>query len=95
MHADAADLLVADTRERGYTPNELAKVLRVSPDRIRAWIKAGQLGAIDTSTIRCRRPRYVILPHHLAEFKRRRAAGPAPKPQHRRRRTALVDFYPD
>jgi hypothetical protein len=28
---------------RGLTPNELAKVLRVSPDRVRQWITAGQL----------------------------------------------------
>jgi hypothetical protein len=87
--------VTADTLPRGYTPNELAKVLRVSPDRIRSWIKTGQLGAIDTATTLCRRPRYVILPHLLAEFERRRAAGPPPKPQRRRRRTALVDYYPD
>jgi excisionase family DNA binding protein len=82
---------------RGYTPRELARVLRVSPDRVRAWIQAGELGAIDTARNRCGRPRYVILPHHLAEFEqRRRAATPAPKPPPRRRRLpAVIDFYPD
>jgi excisionase family DNA binding protein len=81
---------------RGYTPNELARVLRVSPDRIRAWIKAGELGALDTARHRCGLPRYVILPHHLEEFeKRRRALTPAAKPPPRRRRTVAVDYYPD
>lgn len=83
---------------RGYTPNELARLLRVSPDAVRAWIKAGELGALDTARRRCGRPRYVILPHHLAEFEhRRRAATPAakPAPRRRQRRTVAVDYYPD
>jgi excisionase family DNA binding protein len=84
----------AEPAARGYTPNELAKVLRVSPDRIRQWIKGGELGAIDTSRRRCGRPRFVVLPHHLAEFERRRACGPTPKPQ-RRRRTFVIDYFPD
>jgi excisionase family DNA binding protein len=81
---------------RGHTPAELARLLRVSPDRVRAWIKSGELGAIDTATHRCGKPRYVILPHHLAEFERRRAAAtPAGKPAPRRRRLVAVDYYPD
>src|SRR5262249_54717748 len=89
----------ADSAARGYTPAELARLLRVSPDRIRGWIKAGELGAIDTARLRCGRPRYVILPRHLEEFeRRRRAATTATKPTPRRRRcreTAEIDFYPD
>jgi Helix-turn-helix domain len=82
---------------RGYTPNELARLLRVSPDRIRGWIKAGQLGAIDTARHRCGRPRFVILPQHLEEFERRcRAATTIAKPAPRRRQQpGLIDFYPD
>jgi hypothetical protein len=80
---------------RGLTPNELARVLRVSPDRIRAWIKAGQLQAINTASTVCGRPRYVVLPHHLAEFEARRLAGSPPKPPRRRRAAAQIDFYPD
>jgi excisionase family DNA binding protein len=80
---------------RGYTPNELARVLRVSPDRIRAWIKAGELGAIDTARHRCGRPRYVILAHHLAEFENRRSVAPPPNPPRRRKQMAEIDYYPD
>lgn len=87
----------ADTAARGYTPNELARLLRVSPDRVRAWIHSGELAALDTARHRCGKPRYVILPQHLAEFeRRRRAATPAAKPAPRRRKqTAEIDFYPD
>jgi excisionase family DNA binding protein len=84
--------------QRGYTPAELARLLRVSADRIRGWIKSGELGALDTALHRCGKPRYVILPHHLAEFERRRcAATPAAKPSPRRKRQAVgqVDYFPD
>src|SRR5690349_8311579 len=75
------------TAARGYTPAELARLLRVSPDRVRAWIVSGELGAVDTARVRCGRPRYVILPHHLAEWERRRRVGPPPQPGRRRKRT--------
>ncbi|MHB1424762.1 MAG: helix-turn-helix domain-containing protein [Gemmataceae bacterium] len=83
--------------ERGYTPNELARVLRISPDRIRAMIRSGELGAVDTSRHRCGRPRFVILPHHYREWEqRRRAATPeAPRPTRRKKKTGFVDYYPD
>jgi hypothetical protein len=54
----------ADPALRGYTPRELGKLLRVSHDQIRAWIRSGELGAVDTARVRCGRPRFVILPEH-------------------------------
>ena len=81
---------------RGQTPNELAPVLRLSPDRIRAMIRTGELGAIDTARHRCGRPRYVVLPHHLAEYIRSHsAAEPTPGPRRKRAPTGSVDYYPD
>jgi excisionase family DNA binding protein len=85
----------AEAPARGYTPAELARLLRVSPDRIRAWIRSGELGAVNTAPGRLARPRFVVLPRHLEEWERRRSAGPAPRPQRRRRRTAEVDYFPD
>jgi transposase len=81
---------------RGMTPREVAKFLRVSPDRVRSWILKGELAAVNTANIRCGRPRWVILPHHLAEWERGRRASPPPKRWRRRRQPAeLVDYYPD
>jgi excisionase family DNA binding protein len=77
------------------TPTEVARLMRVSPDRIRAWIKAGELGAVDTARHRCGRPRYVVLPHHLVEFERRRRAVEPPRKPRRRREPELVDYFPD
>ena len=80
---------------QSYTPRELAKVLRISPDKIRALIRSGELGAINTATIRCGKPRFVILPHHLVEFEKGRritpAAKPAPRKQHQR---GMTDYFP-
>lgn len=81
---------------QGYTPRELARLLRVSPDRVRAWIVSGEMQAINTARVRCGRPRYVILPHHLREWEeRRRAAPPKPPPRRPRRQAAVIDYYPD
>src|SRR5262249_46399342 len=57
--------------------------------------QSGELGAIDTARHRCGRPRYVILPHHLAAWERGRQAAPPPRPARRRERAPAVDYYPD
>jgi hypothetical protein len=82
-------------QQPGYTPRELARMLRVSPDKIRAWIQAGTLSAINTAPVKCGRPRFVILPHHLAAFENRRQVTPPSKPPpRRRRRQDVTDYYP-
>ena len=80
---------------RGYTVAEVARLYRVSEDKIRNWIKKGRLGAINTADPRCVRPRFVVLPHHLAEFERANSVAPPPKPPRRRKRTAEIDYFPD
>jgi hypothetical protein len=94
--SDALDQAV-DVR-RGQTPAEVGRFLRVNGDRVRDWIRRGEMGALNLAPRRCGRPRYIILPEHLAEFVRRhRAATPAAKSAPRRRRPAVgqVDYFPD
>jgi excisionase family DNA binding protein len=77
---------------RGYTPRELARILRISPDKVRALIRSGELGA--TSKLRCGKPRFVVLPHHLAEFEKGRRISPAAKPAPRPKRLRdMVDYF--
>jgi hypothetical protein len=80
---------------RGYTTADLARRFRVSEDRIRTWIKSGELRALNTSARLCGRPRFIVTPEALAEFERRRGVSP-PKPRRRRRqkRTEFIDFFP-
>lgn len=87
----------ADTPQRGFTPRELARLLRISADRVRTMIVRGELGALNLAPAKCGKPRYVILPHHLAEFERgRSAAQPKPAPRRRKHQPAgWVDYFPD
>jgi excisionase family DNA binding protein len=79
----------------GMTVRQTARYLRVSPRKMRGWIRAGRLGAINTAEARCGKARFIILPHHLEQFIKSREAGPPPKPVRRKKRTNFVDFYPD
>ena len=78
----------------GLTVREVARRYRVSPAKVRSWIRSGRLGAINTSSARCGKPRFVVLPRHLDEFENQRSAGPTPKPVPRRKQKDLVDYYP-
>jgi hypothetical protein len=79
----------------GLTVSDIANRYRVGADKVRSWIARGELAAINTSTVLCGRPRWVIPPDSLAAFEARRRGGPTPKPPRRRKATALVDFFPD
>jgi len=79
----------------GLTVLDFSKRYRISPDKVRAWIVKGELAAINTASALCGKPRYVITPEALADFEKRRSAGPTPKPRRRRKRTLMVDYYAD
>lgn len=73
---------------------EVAERLRVKPDAILAWIRAGELRAIDVSQRRGKRPRWRILASALAAFEASRMAQP-PATAVRRRKTApgVIAFF--
>jgi transposase len=86
----------ASTPNMGLTTKEVAKLFRVSPDKVRAWIAKGELLAINTANVMCGKPRFVVLPHQLAEFEaRRQATSETVKTLPRRKkRTGEIDYYP-
>jgi Helix-turn-helix domain len=79
----------------GLTVRDVAQRYRVGKDKIRAWIRRGELRAINTAASACARPRFIILREDLAAFENIRTGGPPPKPPRRRRRQEAVDYYPD
>ena len=84
------------SQSSGFTVSEVARRYRVSADKVRGWIKAGELHAINTAALLCGRPRWVVTSDALADFEKKRQSGPAPKTQRRRRcHQAQVDFYSD
>ena len=65
--------------ETYLTPSALAKRWGVSPNKILAWIHAGQLRAVNFATRQDGvRPRYRIAPDAMREFNERRETKPAP-----------------
>jgi excisionase family DNA binding protein len=84
-------------RPRGYTVADVAKRYRVSPDKVRAWIRKGELKAVNVAASLLGKPQLRVTAEALTEFERRRSAAvPTPEaPKRRRRRAAVIDYYPD
>jgi hypothetical protein len=79
----------------GLTVRQVAERYRISRDRVRALIRSGELGAINTAPAKCGKPRFVCLPHHLAEYEASISVGPPPAPARRRKRIGQVDYFPE
>ncbi len=71
----------------GCTPSELARRYGVSPDKVLAWIRAGELRAVNVATRCTGRPRYVILPEAISAFEAARSVAPPPRVARKRRAT--------
>ncbi len=84
------------TQAIGATVRDVAKRYRVGSDKVRSWIRSGELSAVNTADPLCGKPRWVILPEALAAFERKRTSEPPPKaPPRRRRQPDAVDYFPD
>lgn len=80
----------------GLTPREFARLFRMSHDRAPAMILRGELQAVNMAVTRCGKPRFLIMPDHVAEFQRvRQAVTAPPKVQRRKRQAGTMDYYPD
>jgi len=81
---------------RKLTPPQLAKLWGIGVDKVIAWIKVGELRAIDASKAKAQRPRYLIDLADIAEFEARRSVQPPPPPASRRKRLAsnsITEFF--
>jgi excisionase family DNA binding protein len=70
------------------TPPQVARLLAVKADKVVAWVRAGELAAVDVRGPGATRPRWRILPDSLEAFFKRRSAQPMPVQSARRRNTA-------
>jgi hypothetical protein len=78
----------------GFTTADVAARYRVGEDKVRAWIRRGELAAINTSTALCGRARFVVTADALEKFEKGRSVTPPPKVK-RRRKVEVKDYYPD
>jgi excisionase family DNA binding protein len=66
-----------------HTPPEVAKLMRVSRDKVLDWIRDGQLPALNVAKPG-RRPRYRITDEGLELFKTRISVDARPQPARKR-----------
>ena len=79
------------------TPKQVADRYGVSVHTVLHWIDSDQLKAINCGRAPGKlKPRWKILPEHLAAFELTRQSGSAPQPNHRRRKAepaGVIEFY--
>ncbi len=69
------------------TLREVAERYAVPVSRVKAWIRSGELVAIDVSRkAGSRKPRFVVTPAALADFERPRSTRPPAKAKRREER---------
>jgi hypothetical protein len=61
---------------RNFTPPEVAKQFGVATTKVIAWIRCGELKALNLANRGCTRPRYSISPEALEQFERSRQVIP-------------------
>ncbi len=83
------------TAKQKYTPPEIAKLWGGSPDKVVGWIRSGELRAIDASSKRGKRPRYLVDLTDLEDFERSRQviADPKPTPRRRKQTDGVIEFF--
>lgn len=75
-------------------PADIAKALGVKLGKVHAWIRSGELPAVNTATRPDGRPRWRISPVDWEIFCSRRTSRPAVKPVTRRRDPAnVIQFF--
>ena len=75
------------------TPNQLAKRWRVSPDKVAAWIRSGELRALNVASAGSTRPRWRIPPEAVQAFEAARSCHRQAPPPKRRKRDEQVTAY--
>ena len=59
-----------------FSPPELARRWRVSPDKVVGWIRSGELAAFNVAARPGGRPRWRVSPEAMAAFEAARSATP-------------------
>ena len=82
-------------RDRQFlTPPEIAKLLRVSPEKALGWIRSGELKAVNVGN--GFRPRFRVSRENLDAFLKAREVQPPPERTRRQRRRSqdgVIQFY--
>jgi hypothetical protein len=86
---------VSDTGRQGYSVDDLCRRWKVGADKIRTFLRRGELVGVNVATNLSARPQWRITRESVELFERRRSSAPPPKPPRRRRQMDDIDFFPD
>jgi hypothetical protein len=78
----------------GYTVADLCRRWKVGADKVRAFLRRGELVGVNVASSLSGKPQWRITPESVERFERRRTSAPPP-PAPRRRRRKCRDYYPD
>lgn len=70
---------------RTYTPAEIREMLRVSDEKVYAWIESGEMAAFNVAGKKATRPRYRIEESALRDFINMKSVNAMPTATTRRR----------
>jgi len=79
---------------RWLTPPQLAEIMGVEPPKVIAWIKRGELRAVNVADcLNAKRPRWRIPPEAFEDFVKARESKPAPRITRRKRKSETEDVF--
>jgi hypothetical protein len=82
--------------DAGYTVADLERRWRIGGEKIRSFLRKGELIGVNVATNLSGRPQWRITADSVELFERRRSSAPPPKPARiRKNRRDLIDYYPD
>jgi hypothetical protein len=85
----------ADTIADGFTVADLCRRWKVGADKIRGFLRRGELIGVNVARHLCGKPQWRITAESVAQFEQRRTSAPPPKSQRRRRLPEEIDYFPD
>src|SRR5262249_23473058 len=77
----------------GFTVMDLCRRWKVGPDKIRGFLRRGELVGVNLAGILSGNRQGRITAESVEHFERRRTSVPPTKPR-RRKRTGIVDYFP-
>jgi hypothetical protein len=76
------------------TPPEVARMWRCKPETVVAFIRSGELAAVNLAKRSAKRPRWRISPEAIRAFEQARAVASGQEPVRRHRKSAgVIQFF--
>jgi transposase len=83
--------------DHALSPKQVAQRYGVGVHSVLGWIRSGELEAVNVGrSLGKKKPRWKVLPEHLAAFELRRLSSPPPPRTRRRKQTTasgVSEFY--